>query len=205
MSLIVDFNSYITLDKKKIKNLYELESEKIKTATIIVFNRKLLIRKYENIKNKKSLINVLENKLKEDLPITNNMLIDYSYNKNSNTLYVYTINDSIGINYIGQWCDKIKIYPIEFYIIKRIKFKTFMRKNYTILAKLKENIYLINIINNNIDSSYTYERIEDVKYQNIINKFLVIGTEISIKKEDLKKNTIKQIPIGEIIDNEIFI
>lgn len=138
---IVDGKSYDEIKIRKILN---------KKAEFIILNENISIKVFENIRFVSE--NSIEEFIDEEYKKQENILTHYEHDRRHGRLYVYSVGSAYKIDEVVNGLEEVQVIPIQFYIKENMKKRLFMKKNYNIIALIKNNIYKMRLKNNYLSS-----------------------------------------------------
>lgn len=153
-----------------------------RSGNFIILDEEIYIKEYNTIKIKE-IRYIIENEIKQELN-SDDYLIHFNIDYKNKKTFIYAIKGGDKIMPFLDYIKKIKVTPIQFLILKRIR-RNIKKKNFESIIEVNDKYYYIKVKNNIIIKNLLFTSKEDnIKKGNIItgkfvypfkNKNLIIG------------------------------
>ncbi len=158
------------------------EIQKSKSGNFIILDEEIYIKEYNTIKIREIKC-IINNEIKQEFN-SDDYLIHFSIDYKDKKTFIYAIKGGDKIIPFLDYIKKIKVIPIQFLILKRIR-KNIKKKNFESIIEVNDKYYYIEVKNNIIIKNLLLKSKEgNIKNYNIItgkfnypfkNKNLIIG------------------------------
>lgn len=169
------------VEKIELENI-KTEIQKSRSGDFIILDEEIYIKEYNTIKIRE-IKRIINNEIKQEFN-SDDYLIHFSIDYKEKKTFIYAIKGGDKIMPFLDYIKKIKVMPIQFLILKRIR-RNIKKKNFKSLIKVDDKYYYIEVRNNIIIKNLLLKSKEDnIKSHNIItgkfyypfkNKNLIIG------------------------------
>lgn len=173
---------------------------------IIIFDKDILVKIYEFKNKPKNLLQEVNNKIHEDIPLQDDILIHYEYNNRNKKLIIYYMSGGVVIDRLSSDAKKLEVVPIQF-IIKEFAEKSLKKKSkYTAIVKIKNKIYMIKVNQNYITESYITVEFNEIanKLWNIDDEIILLDNELVHFVDGNKNKSLNYMIIGDNIYERLF-
>lgn len=189
-SIIYNNTEYESGELKTNKKLYD-------KRILFILEQDLYIKKMDFHKNQ-SVNNLIMSEFGEN----EDYLFDYKMSKDKKQIVVYAIKGGNTVLLLCDGAKAVKVIPIQIYITNSIK-KLIKDKIWNAISKFKGSYYFIAYKDKYIKCSYVEKNIDNLIERIKENNYLEdLYVDINIKCEKLQNIDIKNISLGEILNEK---
>lgn len=201
------FNGYVIYNDDEYDDLDILIDKIGDKQSIVIFDKSILVKIYEFKNKPKNLISEINNKIQEDIPLQDDILIHYDYDNRNNKLLIYYMSGGAVIDKVCTDAKKLDVVPIQFIIKKYVEKNIKKQRKYMIVAKIKNEIYVIRVNENYIVDSQISNKINEII--NIINaidedEMIIIDNKLAEFINESINFSLNCMIIGENIYDRLF-
>ncbi|WP_143314362.1 hypothetical protein [Clostridium sp. HBUAS56017] len=186
------------------KSFYE-KIKLLKKRYIVVLDEDIYIKKVST--NLKDLVNIDIEKIKEEsFGRDEEYLMDYKVCKKAGILYIYSIKGGIRISKLCDGANRVKIIPIQMYMMEKIRRKI-KKKSYICIFSYNEIYYYNLILDGFLEEAHVFNDLENLMKKLVsIETCDVIYVESGIKKINLSdKIKAREVKLGGIFSEKVFV